>query len=83
VPISIARLPLATIVETVKSKSFAVSRHYPEQTFCPDLVLAFALGHFSWESFVANSLIGLLIGDKDGFGVSLIGYIQSSLLIPD
>jgi hypothetical protein len=82
-PISISRHPLA-IVETFKSKSLVVSRHYPEQPFCPDLVLAFAFGYISLESFVADSSIGLLTGDKDWFGVSLlVSYMQSSLLIPD
>jgi hypothetical protein len=81
-PISISRHPLV-IFETLKSKSLAVSRHHPERPFCPDLVLAFVLGYFSWESSVADSLIGLLTGDKDWFGVSLISYIQSSLLIHD
>ncbi len=70
-PISISRHLLA-IVETFKSKSLAVSRHHPEQPFRPDLVLAFALGYFSWESFVTNSSIRLLTGDKDWFGVSLV-----------
>jgi hypothetical protein len=74
-PISISGHPLA-IVETFKSKSLAVLRHYPEQPFCPDLVLAFVLGHFSWKSFVADSSIGLLMGDKDWFGVCLISYIN-------
>ncbi len=44
-PISISRQPLV-IVETVKSKSLVVSRDCPAQPFCPDLVLAFAPGHF-------------------------------------
>jgi hypothetical protein len=70
------------VVETFKSKPLTVSRHCPEQPFCPDLLLTFVLGYFSWESFVADSSIGLLTGDKDWFGVSLIRYIQSSLLIP-
>jgi hypothetical protein len=73
--------PIA-VVETFKSMSLMVSRHYPEQPFRPDLVLAFTLGHFSWDSFVAYSSIGFLTGDEDRFGVSLISYIQSSLLIP-
>ncbi len=34
------------LVETFKSKTLAVSRHYPAQPFCPVLVLAFALGNF-------------------------------------
>jgi hypothetical protein len=42
-----------------------VSRHYSVQPFHPDFVLAFALGHFSWQSFVADSSIGLLTVDKD------------------
>ena len=71
-PITITRHPLV-VVESFKSKSLSVSRHYhPEQPFRPDLVLTFALGFFSWESFVANSSIGLLIGDKDWFGVGLV-----------
>ncbi len=80
-PISISRHPIV-VVETFKSKSLTVSRHCPEQPFRPDLVLTFALGYFSWESFVANSSIGLLTWDTDWFGVSLISYIKSSLLIP-
>jgi hypothetical protein len=47
------------IVKTVKSKSLAISRHFPAQPICPDLVLAFVPGLNSWESFVANSSIKL------------------------
>jgi hypothetical protein len=60
------------LVETFKSKSLAVSRNYPAQPFRLDLVLTFGLGNFSQESFVANSSIRLLTGDKDWFGVSLV-----------
>ncbi len=70
------------IAKTVKSKSLTVSRHYPAQPFHPDLVLAFALGHFSWESFVANSSIQLLTGEKEWFGISLVCLFESSLRIP-
>ncbi len=46
------------IVETFKSKSLVVSRHYPAQPFCQVLVLAFALGNFlvahicAWRHFL-------------------------------
>ncbi len=79
-PISIWRHPLV-IVKTVKSKSLAVLRNYPAQSFHPDLVLAFAPGHFSGESFVADSLTRLLTGHRDWFGVSLVCQFQSSLRI--
>ncbi len=69
--ISISRRPLM-IVKTVKSKSIAVSRHYPAQPFHPDLVLAIVPGHFFWEPFVANSSVRLLTWEKDWFDVSLI-----------
>ncbi len=50
------------IVETFKSKSLPVSRHYPAQPFCPVLVLAFVLGNFlvacicAWHHFLGVRL---------------------------
>jgi hypothetical protein len=46
------------IIETFKSKSLLVSRHYPAQLFCLLLVLAFALGNLlvacicAWHHFL-------------------------------
>ncbi len=80
-PISISSHP-CMVAKTFKSKSLAFSMHYPAQPFHPDLVLACVLGHFSGESFVVNSSIGLLTGDKDWCGVSLVCLFQSTLLIP-
>ncbi len=50
------------IVETFKSKSLTVSRHYPAQLFYLVLVLAFALGNFlvacicAWRHFLGVQL---------------------------
>jgi hypothetical protein len=50
------------IVETFKSDSLAVSRHYPVQTFCLVLVLAFVLGNIfvacicAWRHFLGVRL---------------------------
>ncbi len=57
----ILRHPLV-IVETFKSKSLVVSRHYPAQPFCLVLVLAFGLGNFlvacicAWHHFLGVRL---------------------------